>query len=198
MSVLLSAKRLAISLWHYIVWSFKMCNSTSLHIWTFVSPWQPWRRRSPVEIAARWRCWLPITNLTPHYNSQFCVSFYFCNVQEAADVYQHLGPKHNFFQFKFLFHCLYIKSWSRWHHLHAGENVRKMPSLPSNPVILFILKLSFSNGEVIQMWLARFRVSLGETSHTLYFCVQWKPSFIELCIGGHYLSFQPSYWFQLY
>ena len=33
------------------------------------------RRRSPPEIAARWRNRLPSNNLTAHYNSQFCVSF---------------------------------------------------------------------------------------------------------------------------
>ena len=35
------------------------------------------RRRSPPKNAARWRCRLPIENLTAHYDSQFCVSFYF-------------------------------------------------------------------------------------------------------------------------
>ena len=34
------------------------------------------RRRSPPEIAARWRYRLPSNNLTAHYNSQFCVSFH--------------------------------------------------------------------------------------------------------------------------
>ena len=39
--------------------SYKMFYSTLSHICTFVSPWQPLRRQSPVEIATRWRCTLP-------------------------------------------------------------------------------------------------------------------------------------------
>ena len=35
------------------------------------------RLRSPQKL----RCRLPIKNLTPHYNSEFCVSFHIC--QEA-------------------------------------------------------------------------------------------------------------------
>ena len=34
------------------------------------------RQRPPPEIAARWRC-KPLQNLTAHYKSQFCVSFFF-------------------------------------------------------------------------------------------------------------------------
>ena len=83
MSVLLSAKRFGISLWHYRYRSYKMCYSTSSHIWTFVTPWPPRRRRSPAEIAARWRYRPPITNMTAHCNSQFCVSFHCCLLQEA-------------------------------------------------------------------------------------------------------------------
>ena len=41
------------------------------------------RRRSPAEIAARWRYRLPITNMTAHYDGQFCESFNFCFYQEA-------------------------------------------------------------------------------------------------------------------
>ena len=37
----------------------------------------------PPKITARWRHRLPIKNLTAHYDSQFCVSFYFCFAQEA-------------------------------------------------------------------------------------------------------------------
>ena len=45
------------------------------------------------------------------------------------------------------------------------KDVRVIPSLPSHLVIHFRFQLSFSNGEVIQMWLARLMGSLGETSH---------------------------------
>jgi hypothetical protein len=83
MSVLLSATRFGISLWHYSFRSYKMCYSTSSHIWTFVTPWLPRRRRSPAEIAARWRYRPPIKNMTAYYNSQFCVSFHCCFLQEA-------------------------------------------------------------------------------------------------------------------
>ena len=34
------------------------------------------RRRSAAKITARWRCRLPIKNLTPHYRNQFCVSIH--------------------------------------------------------------------------------------------------------------------------
>ena len=47
-----------------------------------LSPDVPWRR-SPPEIAARWRYRLPSNNLTAHYNSQFFVSFLFGFDQEA-------------------------------------------------------------------------------------------------------------------
>ena len=36
------------------------------------------RWRSPKKIAAKWRYRLPIKNMTPHHNSQFCVCFNFC------------------------------------------------------------------------------------------------------------------------
>ena len=72
MSILLSATRFGISLWHYSLRSYKMCYSTSSHIWTFVTPWPPWRLRSPEEIAARWRYRPPIKNMTAHYNSHCC------------------------------------------------------------------------------------------------------------------------------
>ena len=40
-------------------------------------------RWPPPETAARWRCGPLINNLSPHYNSQFCVSFRFCFDWEA-------------------------------------------------------------------------------------------------------------------
>ena len=83
MSVLLSATRFGISLWHYSFRSYKMCYSTSSHIWTFVTPCPPRRPRFSAEIAARWRYRHPIKNMTVHYNSQFCVSFHCCFLQEA-------------------------------------------------------------------------------------------------------------------
>ena len=45
------------------------------------------------------------------------------------------------------------------------KDARVIPSLPFRLVIHFRFRLSFSNGEVTQMWLARFVGSLGETSH---------------------------------
>ena len=69
MSVLLSATRFGISLWHYSFQSYKMCYSTSSHIWTFVTPWPLRRRRFPAEIAARRRYRAPIKNMTAHNNS---------------------------------------------------------------------------------------------------------------------------------
>ena len=83
MSVLLSVTRFGISLWHYSFRSYKMCYSTSSHIWNFVTPWLPRRRWFPAEIAARWRYRPPIKNMTAHYNSQFCVSFHCCLLQES-------------------------------------------------------------------------------------------------------------------
>ena len=41
------------------------------------------QRQLPPTIAARWRYRIAIKNLTAHYNSWFCVSFYFCFAQEA-------------------------------------------------------------------------------------------------------------------
>ena len=83
MSVLLSATRFGISLWHYSFWSYKICYSTSSQIWTFVTLWPPQRRRFPAEIAARWCHRPPIKNMIAHYDSQFCVSFHCCFLQEA-------------------------------------------------------------------------------------------------------------------
>ena len=83
MSVLLLARQFGISLWHYSFRSYKMCYSTSSHIWTFVTLWPPRRRWFPAEIAARWRYRPPIKNMTAHYNSRFCVSFHCCFLQEA-------------------------------------------------------------------------------------------------------------------
>ena len=47
--------------------------------------WLPRRRRFPAEIAARWRYRPPIKNMTAHYNSQFCVRFHCCLLQEAQN-----------------------------------------------------------------------------------------------------------------
>ena len=93
-------------------------------------------------------------------------AFIFVLIRKPADVYKHvlMGPKHNFVQFKLLRCCLYIKSWSNSHHMHAGKRCKLIPSLPSPLDIFFRFQLSFCNGEVIQMWLARLMGSLGETS----------------------------------
>ena len=47
------------------------------------------------------------------------------------------------------------------------KDVRIIPSLPSHLVIHFRFQLSFSNGEGIRMWLARFMGSLGKRLVTL-------------------------------
>ena len=83
MSVLLSARRFGLSLWHYSFQSYKMCYSTSSHISTFVTPLPPRQRRFPAEITARWRYGPPIKNMTAHYNSQFCVSVHCYLIREA-------------------------------------------------------------------------------------------------------------------
>ena len=53
------------------------------------------RRCLIAKIAARLRYRLPIKNLTPHYNSQFCDSLVL--IRKPADVYKkvYMGPKHN-------------------------------------------------------------------------------------------------------
>ena len=38
-----------------------------------------------------------------------------------------MGPKHNLVHFKYLFWCLYIKSWSNSHHLYAGKRCNGNP-----------------------------------------------------------------------
>ena len=49
------------------------------------------RRRSPEKIADRWRYRLPIKNLTPHYNSQFCVSIlFFVLLMKPAYICKHV------------------------------------------------------------------------------------------------------------
>ena len=85
MFILLSATRFGKSLWHYNFRPYKMCYSTSSHIWNFVTPWPPWRRRFPAEIGARWRYRPSIKNMSAHYDSQFCVSFNCCLLQEAQN-----------------------------------------------------------------------------------------------------------------
>ena len=63
--------------WKYIftVGSFELETfSQALEVWTQVC--------KPAEIAARWRCGLPIKNLRTHNNLQFCVSFNFSFQEE--------------------------------------------------------------------------------------------------------------------
>ena len=129
MSVILSAKRLGISLWYYSFRSYKMCYSTLSHIWTFVTPLQPRRRRSSTEIAARWRYRPPIKNITAHYNNQFCVSFHCCFLQEAQKrLWKCLNwAETSFIHFKSSSRCLLIKSWSSSQHLYAGKNMKGNP-----------------------------------------------------------------------
>jgi len=155
-SVLLSATQFG----HYSFRSYKMCYSTSSHIWTFVTPWQPRRRRYPAEIAGRWLYRPSIKDMTAHYNSQFCVTFHCCFLQEAQKrLWTCLnGPKHNLVHFKSLWGCLLIKSWSSSQHLHAGKRWRVIPSLPSHLVILFTLVKWFRCGW--QDWWGQSRIFL--------------------------------------
>ena len=44
------------------------------------------RRWLPEDIAARWCYRLPIKNLTPHYNSQICVTFHFISYGEGIQM----------------------------------------------------------------------------------------------------------------
>ena len=87
------------------------------------------RRRPLAEMAARWRCAFPIKNLTPDYNSQFCISFIFVFAQEAKNTSKHvyIGPKHNLVNFKSLQWCLFIKSWSSSHQMYAGKRCKGNP-----------------------------------------------------------------------
>ena len=92
-------------------------------------------------------------------NSQLCVSFHFVLIRKPAKVYQHMVHKSYFVNVNYLLWCLYIKSWSTFHHIHAGN--RCNGNLPSYLVIHFIFQLSFFTGkqsskshcEAIQMWL---------------------------------------------
>ena len=148
MSVLLSATRFRISLWHYSFRSYKMCYSTSSHIWTFVTPCPLRRQRFSAEIAARWRYRRPIKNITAHYASQFCVSFHCCFLQEAQKrLWRCLnGAKNNLVHFRSVLECPLINSWSSFLHLHAGTRWRIIPSLPSHRVIHFTLVKWFRFG----------------------------------------------------
>ena len=47
------------------------------------------QRRTP-EMAARWHCGIPVQNLTPHYNCQFCVTFIFFFIRNISDAYKHI------------------------------------------------------------------------------------------------------------
>ena len=50
-----------------------------------------WQRQLPTKIAARWRYRFPLRNLTPHYNSQFCVTFLFVLVSKPSDVLEYIS-----------------------------------------------------------------------------------------------------------
>ena len=143
-SVLLSAARFGISLWHYSFRWYKMCYSTSSHILTFVTPWLPRRRRSPAEIAAGWRYRPPIKNMTAHYNSFVSAFIVVCSRKpKNASGHVKMGSKHNLVHFKSLFGCLLIKSSQ---HLHAQIKLRVIPSLPSHLVLHFTMVKWFRLG----------------------------------------------------
>ena len=65
----------------------------------FVTPGLVHRPTAPAvskeKNATRWRYGLPITNLTPHYNSQFCFSFIFVLIREIYKPVW-MGPQQNF------------------------------------------------------------------------------------------------------
>ena len=128
-----------------------MYYSALSHIWTFVTPWPPWRRRSPGEIAVRWGCRLPINNLALNYKSQsITMSEWGLNIIRFNSNY---------------YADVFIEKASLVPSIYLLEKyVRVIPSLPSHLVIHFRFQLSFSNGEVIQMLLASFMWSVGETS----------------------------------
>ena len=75
------------------------------------------------KIAARWRYRPPITNLTAHNNSQFCVSFNFVFTRTPKNTSRHvlMGPEHTFVHFKYVCWFLLIKSWSSFQHMYAGK-----------------------------------------------------------------------------
>ena len=97
------------------------------------------QRRVPAKNAI-WRSSLPITNLTPHYISQFCVSFHFCIYQKPADVYKRvqMGLKYILVHCKHLWLCLFINSWSISRYMCAGKVVIVTPTLPSHLVVHFL------------------------------------------------------------
>ena len=60
------------------------------------------------------------------------------------------------------------------------KDERVISSLPSQLVIRVRFQLSFSNGEVIQMLLARFMGSVGETSHIVVMPLNhWRRKKVE-------------------
>ena len=186
MSVLLSATRFGISLWHYSFRSYKMCYYTSSHIWTYVTPCPPLRPRFPTKIAARWRYRPPIKNMTAHYNSQVCVSFHCCFLQEAQkSLWTCLnGTKNNVVHFKSVLECCLINSWSSSQHLHAGKRWRVIPSLPSDLVFHFTLVKWFRFGW--PDWLGEILALLVNKLTNLEFIV--TPSvdrYLQLLLAAH-------------
>ena len=128
-----------------------MCYSTLSHIWTFVTPWPPWRRRSLAEIAARWHYRPPIKNMTSHYNSQFSVSVHCCFLQEAQ---KRLWTCLNGAETQFSSLQIFIEVFSYKELVYFPTSVC-WNKIKSNPISTFPPYYPFHIGEVIQIWLAR-------------------------------------------
>ena len=105
------------------------------------------RRKSPLDGAVDF-----LSKIRPHITTvSFVSALIFVFIRKPADVYKHveMGPKHSFVQFKLLWCCLYINSWSSSNICMLEKDVRVIPSQPSYLVIHFRFQLRFSNGEVI-------------------------------------------------
>ena len=153
MSVLLSA----ISLWHYSFRSYKMCYSTLSHIWTFDTPWPPWRRRSP------WKSPLDcatdlLSKIWQHITTVSFVSVFIvvCSRKpKNASGRVWMGPKQKLVHFKSLFGCLPINSWSSSPHLYAGklDGVGPVDNRPStNKLHHFVQKKNYMWHVTRDMW----------------------------------------------
>ena len=82
------------------------------------------RRRSPPEIAARWRYRLPIEN--QHITTVIFVSafiFIFGRKPKNASGHIQMGPETNFVHFKHACWFLFIQSWSSYHQMNAGKKI---------------------------------------------------------------------------
>ena len=97
------------------------------------------RRRSPAEIAARWRYRPLRKNLTAYCDSQFCVSFHFCFYHESQKRLQ--TCQNGAYTYFFFFIFMLISSYKELVQFSAivcwTEIVMVIPSLPSYLVMHF-------------------------------------------------------------